>query len=54
MNKLYNICLTLISIIMTLCITYASIYFNSRAVLWFLLLPTYMCELLIFYGGDKK
>ena len=54
MNKLYNICMTLIVVIMTLCITYVSIHFNSWYVLFFLVLPAFTAQFLSDEKESKK
>ena len=54
MNKLYNICMTLIVVIMTMCITYVSIHFNSWYVLFFLVLPAFTAQFLSDEKESKK
>lgn len=54
MKNLYNICLTIIIVVMTLCITYAAIYFGSLLALFFLVLPTFISEFLTYDKESKK
>ena len=54
MKNLYNICLTIIIVIMILCITYAAIHFESLVSLFFLVLPTFISEFLTYDKEGKK
>lgn len=54
MKNLYNVCLTVIVVVMTLCITYAAKYFESWLSLFFLVLPTFIAEFLTYDKESKK
>lgn len=53
MKLMYNVCLTIIVVVMTICISYAAIYFNSAITLFFLAIPTFISECLI-YKDDRE
>lgn len=54
MKNLYNICLTIIIVVMTICITCAAIHFGSLISLFFLVLPTLISEFLTYDKEGKK
>ena len=54
MKEVYNICMTVIIVVMTLCITYTAIHFGSWLTLFFLVLPTFISEFLTYDKEGKK
>ena len=52
-DNIYNICMTIAAIAITLCITYISIEMQSKTIAWFFLIPAFMETNMVFDINKK-